>query len=123
MSESEHEALETAARDAMRAPSVFNTQPWAWRIDGTALELRADWSRQLNRVDPDGHFLLLSCGAALHHARAADPAVRRLAIALLSPLPKSEPALTHALADADPEVRLTAAEALLRRALGPRPER
>lgn len=71
MSESEHEALETAARDAMRAPSVFNTQPWAWRIDGTALELRADWSRQLNRVDPDGHFLLLSCGAALHHARVS----------------------------------------------------
>ena len=71
MSESEHEALETAARDAMRAPSVFNTQPWAWRIDGTALELRADWSRQLSRVDPNGHFLLLSCGAALHHARVS----------------------------------------------------
>jgi HEAT repeat protein len=56
-------------------------------------------------------------------ARAADSATRRLAVALLAPLPGSEPALTHALADSDFEVRLTAAEALLRRALGPRPER
>ena len=71
MSEIEHRALEAAARDALLAPSVFNTQPWRWRISGTALELRADWSRQLTVTDPDGHALLLSCGAALHHARVS----------------------------------------------------
>jgi hypothetical protein len=71
MTEPEHAALEAAARDAMLAPSVFNTQPWTWRIDGTALELRADRARQLPTVDPEGHELLLSCGAALHHARVA----------------------------------------------------
>ncbi len=69
MSEIEYRALEAAARDALLAPSVFNTQPWQWRISGNALELRADWSRQLTATDPDGHSLLLSCGAALHHAR------------------------------------------------------
>ena len=71
MSEIEYGALEAAARDALLAPSVFNTQPWEWRISGTALELRADWSRQLIATDPDGHELLLSCGAALHHARVS----------------------------------------------------
>jgi hypothetical protein len=69
MSELEHRALVAAARDAMLAPSIFNTQPWQWRISGAALELRADRSRQLIATDPDSHGLLLSCGAALHHAR------------------------------------------------------
>ena len=32
MTEPEHQALEMAAREAMLAPSVFNTQPWAWRV-------------------------------------------------------------------------------------------
>ena len=54
---------------ARRAPSVHNTQPWAWRLhEGFVLELFADRTRQLRAVDPDGRDLLLSCGAALHHA-------------------------------------------------------
>ena len=64
-------ALEAAARAAQHAPSVFNTQPWAWRITGDALELWADTSRRLDAIDRDGRLLLLSCGAALHHARVA----------------------------------------------------
>lgn len=62
------EPLLQAVRDALRAPSIFNTQPWRWGIDAGALELRAEWTRQLHAVDPYGHELLLSCGAALHHA-------------------------------------------------------
>jgi len=64
-------ALDAAAREALVAPSIFNTQPWQWRHRNGALELWADWSRQLAVVDPDGHFLLVSCGAALHHARVS----------------------------------------------------
>ena len=71
MSKIHHDALAAAARDALQAPSVFNTQPWRWRIDGDALELRADRDRQLTVADPDGRLLLLSCGAALHHVRVA----------------------------------------------------
>jgi hypothetical protein len=48
---------------------VLNTQPWTWHINGDALELRADRTRQLNVIDPHGKLLLLSCGVALHHAR------------------------------------------------------
>jgi nitroreductase len=64
-------ALARAAEAATRAPSVFNTQPWRWRIAGTVAELRADRARQLDTADPDGQLLTVSCGAALHHARTA----------------------------------------------------
>ncbi|MEV4492950.1 nitroreductase family protein [Micromonospora coxensis] len=63
--------LEDAARLSLYAPSVFNTQPWRWRVTPTALELRSDGSRQLATTDPDGRLLTLSCGAVLHHARVA----------------------------------------------------
>ncbi|MFI9638992.1 Acg family FMN-binding oxidoreductase [Micromonospora sp. NPDC051925] len=62
----------TAAAELSRyAPSVFNTQPWRWRVTPERLELRADPERQLATTDPDGRLLTLSCGAALHHARMA----------------------------------------------------
>jgi nitroreductase len=63
--------LESAATAALHAPSVFNTQPWRWRITGNTMELYADPSRQLHSADPDGRLLLISCGVALHHARTA----------------------------------------------------
>jgi nitroreductase len=59
--------LAVAARAAGRAPSIHNTQPWRWRV-GATLDLYADRERQLGVTDPEGHLLLLSCGAALHHA-------------------------------------------------------
>jgi hypothetical protein len=71
MSEREHEVLSAAAQAALRAPSIFNTQPWQWRLDGNTLELYADRDRQLTTTDPYARFLMLSCGASLHHARVA----------------------------------------------------
>jgi nitroreductase len=64
-------ALAAAAAVAGYAPSVHNTQPWRWRIVADRLELFADRSRQLRATDSPGHLLLISCGAALHHARVA----------------------------------------------------
>jgi hypothetical protein len=64
-------AMESAARRALQAPSVFNTQPWVWRIVGTSMELWSDPARQLENTDPEGRLRMLSCGAALHHARTA----------------------------------------------------
>jgi nitroreductase len=61
--------LEAAARASLRAPSVFNTQPWRWHISGATMELWADPDRHLQATDPEGRLLLLSCGGALHHAR------------------------------------------------------
>jgi hypothetical protein len=76
---------------AARAPSVHNTQPWRFRVDGTAVELYADLSRKL-RTDQGGREMLISCGAAVFGLRLAarslgyqpaveilpDPASRRL---------------------------------------------
>jgi len=56
---------------ACRAPSVHNTQPWAWRIGPDSIELYADDSRRLAAADPAGRDLVISCGAALHHLRLA----------------------------------------------------
>jgi nitroreductase len=64
-------AMAEAARASLHAPSVFNTQPWRWRITADAMELYADDTRRLDATDPDGRLLVISCGTALHHARIA----------------------------------------------------
>jgi nitroreductase len=60
-----------AATAARHAPSILNTQPWLWRVRPDRLDLFADRSRQLAAGDPEGRQLMVSCGAALHHARIA----------------------------------------------------
>ncbi|MET7426307.1 nitroreductase [Dactylosporangium sp. NPDC005555] len=65
------EVLARAADTARLAPSVHNTQPWRWTVSGDRLELHAVTDRQLREQDPAGRLMLVSCGAALHHARVA----------------------------------------------------
>jgi hypothetical protein len=55
---------------AARAPSVHNTQPWRFRVDGDAVELYADQHRKL-RTDEGGREMLISCGAAVFGLRLA----------------------------------------------------
>ncbi len=56
---------------AARAPSVHNSQPWRFRAGRDVIELHADRSRSLARVDPAGREALISCGAALFGLRLA----------------------------------------------------
>ncbi len=65
-----HTLLEIVA-EACRAPSMYNTQPWAWRAGDGRLELYADRSRALPVADPSGRNLVIGCGCALHHAQVA----------------------------------------------------
>jgi hypothetical protein len=60
--------LRVAVQVSQGAPSIFNTQPWSWQINGGTLQLHADRSRQLTSNDPDGRLLVVSCGTALHYA-------------------------------------------------------
>jgi hypothetical protein len=71
MSRTDTDALVAAAEAALRAPSIFNSQPWHWHVTAEALELSADPDRQLPVVDPEHMMSTLSCGIALHHARTA----------------------------------------------------
>jgi hypothetical protein len=73
-------ALTEAAMAAGFAPSVHNTQPWRWRMRPDGLDLRAARERQLQVADPEGRLLIISCGAALHHAQVALAAEGREAI-------------------------------------------
>jgi hypothetical protein len=61
--------LREAAVFAGQAPSIHNSQPWQWRIDGDVLDLLLEPGRLLDRTDPESRLATLSCGAALHHAR------------------------------------------------------
>lgn len=69
------ETIRTVLQLAARAPSVHNSQPWRWRVGSSAaghrLDLFAEPDLQLRNIDPDGRGLILSCGAALHHATVA----------------------------------------------------
>ncbi len=80
-------ALVRAAVAARCAPSLFNSQPWCWRIAADVAELRADREHQLHTIDPDGRLLMISCGAALHHAWTALAGVGAIAEVLRAPDP------------------------------------
>jgi hypothetical protein len=101
------EVLRPLVELACRAPSVHNTQPWAWRSTDDGLDLYADPSRALGVSDPDGRNLVISCGAALHHAEVVagamgwaatvtrfpdGPGSTRLAHLALTPSPISDDA-------------------------------
>lgn len=92
--------LETACR----APSVHNTQPWLWRVEGPVVELYADPSRLLSASDPDGRNMLISCGAALHHLQvAARGQGRSCTVTRLPEGPRSTLLARVVLEPADPE--------------------
>jgi hypothetical protein len=80
-----HAVLRRAAERAVRAPSIHNTQPWTFMISEDALEIHADFDRQLTVLDPRRRQFMISCGCALFHVRVAieaagyEPLVRRLA--------------------------------------------
>ena len=89
---------------ACRAPSVHNPQPWAWRVGTDRIDLYADWSRRLPASDPHGRNLLISCGAALHHAQVAARALGFAATVTLSPDPTRRRHLaTIALSPREPD--------------------
>jgi hypothetical protein len=64
-------ALVEAATTAGYAPSIHNTQPWRWRLNGKTLDLFLERDRILDVTDPEQRLATLSCGAALHHARVS----------------------------------------------------
>lgn len=79
----EAEVIEDAVTAACRAPSLHNTQPWRWVLNGGELRLLLDRSRVLS-TDRWAREAVISCGAALDHlvttmlAKGWQPHVDRL---------------------------------------------
>ncbi|MGK9272535.1 NAD(P)H nitroreductase [Williamsia muralis] len=68
------DTLRTIIELACRAPSVHNSQPWLWTLNGTELRLNADARHAVLVADPHGRQMVLSLGAVLHHLEAASAA-------------------------------------------------
>ena len=67
----DRQTIRAAVELGSHAPSVHNSQPWRWRLEGRSLLLQADLRRWLPATDADGRDLVVSCGAVLHHTRVA----------------------------------------------------
>lgn len=63
--------IRDAVRLACRAPSLHNSQPWRWVLEGDALHLFADPYRVPRATDVSGREALMACGAVLDHFRVA----------------------------------------------------
>ncbi|WP_225102484.1 nitroreductase family protein [Streptomyces sp. CoH27] len=83
-------ALEACISAAVAAPSIYNTQPWRFRLDqeAVALEVRAVPERGLRHADPVGRALHLSVGAAVFNLRVAAAHVGWAPVVRLLPDPE-----------------------------------
>ncbi len=66
-----HEALLRAVELAGHAPSLFNAQPWSWRLGTETADLYMEPAQGFPVTDPDNREMMIGCGAALHHLRVA----------------------------------------------------
>ncbi|MET8910452.1 nitroreductase [Micromonospora sp. NPDC004551] len=81
------EQLRAAAADAVRAPSLHNSQPWRFRLVDGGIELAVDPRRRLPATDPSGWGARTSCGAALFNLRLALAVAGTPATVRLRPYP------------------------------------
>jgi hypothetical protein len=65
------DVIKDAVRLACRAPSLHNSQPWRWIIEGNTVSLFADPERVVRATDRSGREALMGCGAVLDHFRVA----------------------------------------------------
>jgi hypothetical protein len=63
--------LADCVRTATAAPSLHNSQPWQFRLDGPVVDVYADPARRLEVIDPAGREQLISVGAAVLTLRLA----------------------------------------------------
>ncbi|GAB3430799.1 Acg family FMN-binding oxidoreductase [Flindersiella endophytica] len=61
----------TLLRAAISAPSMHNTQPWLFHVQGSEVEVYRDLSRELPIEDPEGRAVLISHGAVCLNLRVA----------------------------------------------------
>jgi hypothetical protein len=65
------QVVANAVKLACRAPSVHNSQPWHWVVEGGELKLFFEPHRVPHATDLSGREAIISCGAVLDHLRVA----------------------------------------------------
>jgi hypothetical protein len=65
------EVIKHAVQLACRAPSLHNSQPWRWEVDGARVHLFLDRNRVLHSTDRAAREAVISCGVVLDHFRVA----------------------------------------------------
>ncbi|MFG1868357.1 Acg family FMN-binding oxidoreductase [Micromonospora arborensis] len=91
--------LRAATVDAVRAPSLHNTQPWRFRLREGGIEVLADQTRRLPASDPSGWGVRIACGAALFNLRLALAVAGRPARVRLRPDPAEPDLLARLVPD------------------------
>ncbi|WP_349510119.1 Tat pathway signal protein [Bradyrhizobium sp. NAS96.2] len=69
--------LQAVVRYATLAANGHNTQPWSFRLETQAMEIRPDLRRRTPVVDPDDHHLYVSLGCAAANLALAAAATGR----------------------------------------------
>ena len=65
------EQIETLLSAAVAAPSMHNTQPWRFEVNGPVIDVFLDGSRALPAEDPTGRAMRIAAGAATFNLRCA----------------------------------------------------
>ncbi|WP_269815368.1 nitroreductase family protein [Kribbella monticola] len=65
------EQIDVLLSAAVAAPSMHNTQPWRFEIDGNVIDVYLDGSRALPAEDPTGRAMRIAAGAATYNLRCA----------------------------------------------------
>ncbi|MFG1912328.1 Acg family FMN-binding oxidoreductase [Kribbella sp. NPDC048928] len=95
---------------AVAAPSMHNTQPWRFEVEGHVIDVYVDGSRALPAEDPTGRAMRIAAGAATFNLRCAAESLGYGTWFGLAPYPRDEPDLLARIvieptADQDDELR------------------
>ena len=80
------DVLSQMAEAASLAPSIHNSQPWSFRVDGERLEVSIDATRATPAMDPVGRGLRIACAAAALNALVVARAAGRACAVSLGPV-------------------------------------
>jgi hypothetical protein len=65
------EEIDGLLKAAVAAPSMHNTQPWRFEVNGRVIDVFVDGSRSLPAEDPTGRAMRIAAGAATFNLRCA----------------------------------------------------
>ncbi|SCF38184.1 Acg family FMN-binding oxidoreductase [Micromonospora mirobrigensis] len=91
--------LRAVVTDAVRAPSLHNSQPWRFRLHDGGIELSVDPTRRLPATDPSGWGTRIACGAALFNLRLALAVAGAPASVRLRPYPTEPDVIARLVPD------------------------